>query len=173
MRTITLIAVSVVAAICLSGCATIVGGIIGHQSGEAVAGAAIGAAFDFGDDVVGTIGAVFKGKEEQEKIKIYSDSAYIRVDRSIAGRRNVTKKLQKKFDDVSWHWGEGSRQSTDKEVSQTAYQCRTAEGKEFTLQFFDEKRQDLRIYVKTPGEDREFAGMLTSQIGIWMSEILS
>ena len=40
-----------VACFCCS-CATILGGIIGHQSGELAAGLAIGAAIDFGDDLV-------------------------------------------------------------------------------------------------------------------------
>lgn len=50
--------------LCGSGCATILGGIIGHQSGELAAGLAIGAAIDFGDDIVRGIGQMTAGEKD-------------------------------------------------------------------------------------------------------------
>jgi hypothetical protein len=54
-RLLCALSLSVVALQC-SGCATILGGIIGYQSAELCAGLAIGAAVDFTDDIVRGVG---------------------------------------------------------------------------------------------------------------------
>lgn len=54
-RLLCALSLSVVSLQC-SGCATILGGIIGYQSAELCAGLAIGAAVDFSDDIVRGVG---------------------------------------------------------------------------------------------------------------------
>jgi len=70
--------------LCCSGCATILGGIIGHQSGEAVAGAAIGAAIDFGDDIVNGIGLFLTDKKTrfEQKVSLNSEEGNMEFAKS-------------------------------------------------------------------------------------------
>jgi len=40
------------------------------------------------------------------------------------------------------------------------------------MEFFQERGQDLRIYVRPDDKSDELKGMLTSQIGNWVREII-
>lgn len=152
-----------------SGCATIIGGIIGYQSGEAVAGAAIGAAID----IVSHISEAEKEKQKKENVKIFPDMGYLRIDNRTAQNRNLTDKLLEKFQTLGWQYNEIKSDSADgNAISSRIWQCRAADSREFTLEVFNEKSQDLRIYVRPSQENPEFKSMLTSQIGFWVQEIV-
>ena len=172
MSKVLLAAILALMMVYASGCATILGGIIGHQSGEAVAGAAIGAAVDFGGGIVNAVGGMLGADKKKDTVKVCSELGYIRIAGSITKSKNLTKQLHKKFEEVSWQWSETAGESSDKEISNLIYRCRTTEGREFTLEFFSEERQDLRIYIKPAEESKELRSMLTSQIGIWTSDII-
>lgn len=72
--------------VCLycSGCATILGGIIGYQSNEMWAGAAIGAALDFGGDIANGLGQMLTDKETrfEQKVSLDSEQGTIELARS-------------------------------------------------------------------------------------------
>ncbi len=166
-----------------SGCATILGGIIGNQSGEMCAGLAIGAIVD---TVTGAIESGHeKGherenrqgqaeREEQVRAKdsvtIYSDAGYIRVDRQRGGEE-LEKKLKEKFATASWVCADETGGYGDKDVSRDSYKCSTKQHKEFEMEFFREEGEDLRIYVRVPDEDEEMRGMITSQVGLWVTDV--
>jgi hypothetical protein len=152
-----------------SGCATILGGIIGHQSGEACAGIAIGAALDFGDDIAKAIGEAFGNKT----VNVYSELGYVRIDAKTAREKCLKQKLEKRFAEASWKiLNKESTSKTDK-IQSCKYYCQTSDGREFTLEFFTEKKQDLRIYIKTTQENNELQSLITSRIGLWATEIIS
>ncbi len=169
MRAVLLVMFLALMMVYSSGCATILGGIIGHQSGEAGAGMIIGAAVDFGGGIIMGIGEMLGGK----KVNVYSEQGYIRVNRDLAKRKNLTHQLQKRFEQLNWQFGESEDVSTGKKITISTYNCRTAEEKEFTLEFISEKGQDLRIYVKPVQQNKEFKILITTQIGTWITEIIS
>ena len=166
-----------------SGCATILGGIIGNQSGELCAGLAIGA-------IVDTITGAIENSREKEREKenqqaqtepqpqargedlvtVYSDAGYIRVDRRHEGQE-LQKKLKEKFAAASWVCSDEMGGYGDNEVSRDVYKCSTRQGKEFEMEFFREEGEDLRIYVRVPDADEEMRGMITSRVGLWVTEI--
>lgn len=155
--------------VCASGCATILGGIIGHQSGEACAGIAIGAAVDFGDDIARAIGEAFGDKT----VNVYSELGYVRIDAKTADKKCLKQKLEKRFAEASWKiLNKQSTLQKDK-IKSCKYSCETSDGKKFTLEFFTEKKQDLRIYIKTDDENNELQSLITSRIGLWATEIIS
>ena len=129
----------------------------------------IGAALDFGGGIVMGIGEMFGG----EKVNVYSEQGYIRVNRDVANRKKITHRLQKRFEQLNWQLGGRKDVSTDKKITTSTYNCRTAEEKEFTLELISEKGQDLRIYVKPVQENKEFKTLITTQIGTWITEIIS
>ena len=157
----------VLSAMCISGCATIVGGVIGHQSGEAVAGATIGAAVDFGDDIVRGIGDILAG----EKVSVHSELGYIRVNRDRAKSRNLLSRIEKKLRQSDWLCRKTDTSSPGDRIERHVYQCRTAQGQDFTLEYFCEPKQDVRIYVSTPDKNTEMRAMLTSQVGLWTQKM--
>jgi len=144
-------------------------GIIGHQSGEVCAGMAIGAAIDFGDDIAKAIGEAFGDKT----VNVYSDLGYVRIDAKTADKKCLKQKLEKRFAEASWTiLNKESTLQTDK-IKSCKYYCQTSDGRNFTLEFFTEKKQDLRIYIKTADENNELQTLLTSQVGLWATEIIS
>ena len=165
MKKFRLVVVLLLSVVCVSGCMPILGGIIGHQSNEAVAGVVIGAALAYGDDIVV---ALFP----KRSITIDSDLGYIRVDRGLAHGNTLAHKLKKKFVDHSWRISETAAKKR-RNITEIFYRSRTADGIEFDLEFFQERGQDLRIYVRPDEKSDELRGMLTSQIGNWVREIIS
>ena len=156
------------AVVCCGGCATILGGIIGHQSGEAVAGAAIGAAVDFGDDVVKAVGIMLAGK----KVTVYQEIGYINVNKDAIKSCKLVNKLSNKFATVNWVWSEPQPPTKVKGLKRSIYHCKTAEGNNFLLEFEDEKGKDLRIYIKPENQSTELRSLITSQISLWIKEIV-
>ncbi len=94
----------------LTGCATILGGIIGYQSGELAAGMAIGAAVDFGDDIVrgiGQMGAKEKDLRQDFLKKSTLDTKAGKITLPINPFNEeriftLTQQLRKKFQENGW-----------------------------------------------------------------------
>ena len=172
MKTFRLVAVLLLSVVCVSGCAPILGGIIGHQSNEAVAGVVIGVALEYGDDIVTALFPKPRSQKGRAPIMmVYSDLGYIRVDRGLARCRTLAQKLEKSFANHSWQISETAAKQR-RNITEIFYRSRTADGIEFGVEFFQERGQDLRIYVRTDDKSDERRGMLTSQIGNWIREII-
>jgi len=169
MKKILLIVLMVLSTIHLSGCATIIGGIIGHQSGEAVAGAAIGAAVD----TICLLSKRAKKEEIKKSVKVHPELGYIRVGSIAAKKKNVETNLKKRFQETHWTLEQMETQSQGKEISIIKYQCKTYKGKNFIMEITKEQRQDLRIYIKLDEENNEDRGLITSQVGLWVKEMFS
>ena len=183
MKKMLLMTLLILIAVYGSGCATILGGIIGYQSGEAVAGAAIGAAIDI-TSAISSHAQQNKSRKEQkerdkeleqkhkEAIKIYDEEGYIRVGSIVAENKNIADRLQQRFDDLNWKYIEITDKPDRKDqISRRVFQIKLVDQKEFTLELFSEKNRDLLIFIKPAEPDREFQSMLTSQIGLWMQKI--
>jgi len=183
MKKILLIALSMLMAMNCSGCATLLGGIIGYQSGEAVAGAAIGAAIDIAGGISNSnkekerkLERKEREKEEElerkESINIYTEEGYIRVGSISTQGRNFGDSLKNRFDSLGWKYTE----TTDTEARETrvikrVIECTTTDNKEFTLELLREDNQDLLVFIKPDEPNTEFQSMITSQIGIWIRDI--
>ncbi len=148
MKKILLIVLMVLSTIHVSGCATILGGIIGHQSGEAAAGVAIGA----GVDVICALSGMAKKEEIKKSVKVHPELGYIRVGSIAAKKKNVETDLKKRFQETHWTLEKVETQSPEKEISVIKYQCKTYKGKNFIMEITKEQRQDLRIYIKLAEE---------------------
>lgn len=167
--------------ICLhcSGCATILGGIIGYQSAELGAGLAIGAAIDFGDDIARGIGQMTTKKEDF--CKIYNqqtdlDAKAGRIELPITpfNRERVTtmiSTLEQTFEKNGL-----SREIQEKVVrnswfSSQLYQkwhCTAPDQKTFDLEIrFHNDRDTTFLILNCPDEERT---RITSQIYEWMKE---
>jgi len=96
MKTFALCVV-LLACLCCSGCATILGGIIGYQSGELVAGAAIGAALDFGGDIANGIGQLLTAKEVrfEQTVSLDSENGKIEFAKSDFSPEKMEKLMRK------------------------------------------------------------------------------
>ena len=171
MKKFRLVVVLLVSAVCVSGCMPILGGIIGYQSNHAVAGVVIGAALEYGDDIIVALFPKPPIQKARPPITIYSDLGYIRVDCGLAHGNTLVQKLKKKFIDHSWRISETAAKKR-RNITENFYRSRTADGIEFDLEFFQERGQDLRIYVRPDNKSDELKGMLTSQIGNWIREII-
>ena len=157
-----------------SGCATMLGGIIGYQSGELAAGLAIGAAVDFGGVVVTGVGKMLtdEKKEFRKNAQIDSDTGQITLPAnafSCNKFEKVLKKLQSGFQKNGW-----SHSMTNKTVSgdnkcQT-WQCTTAEGESFKFITECRKRQDPIIKIELPPNKQEEKSNITMQIYQWLEE---
>ncbi|MBN1974780.1 MAG: hypothetical protein JW787_14160 [Sedimentisphaerales bacterium] len=183
MKKMLLAGVLMLAGIHCTGCATIVGGIIGYQSGEAVAGAAIGAAID----ITGAIISNIEHKEEEQKreiqekereikrkeaIKIYAEEGYIRVGSISATGKMYGEELKRKFDNIGWQYTEVTEKpSREDALTKRVFQCQTTDDKKFTLELLREKNQDLLVFIKPAEANKELQSMVTSQVGIWVREI--
>ncbi len=181
MKKLILAVVLILVAFNCSGCMTILGGIIGYQSGEAVAGAAIGAGIDITFGVISRIHQKEEEKKQQEKekereierkeaIKIYPEEGYIRVGSISAEGKIYGDELKRKFDNIGWQYSEVSKERSN-DISKRVFSCKTSDNKEFTLELMRETNQDLLIFIKPAEPNKEFQSMATSQVGIWIREI--
>jgi hypothetical protein len=183
MKKLLLIAVLMLAAFNFSGCATIAGSIIGYQSGELAAGAAIGAAIDITGAVLAGMHQKEAEKKQEEKnkerekkinesINIYTEEGYIRVGKISAEGRNFGEEFRKKFDNIGWRYSETTeRPSLTEKIVKRVFICKTTDDKEFTLELLRETNQDLLVFIKPTDANKELQSMVTSQVGIWIREI--
>jgi len=153
--------------LCCSGCATILGGIIGYQSGELVAGAAIGAALDFGDDIVNGIGQLLTDKEVRFEQKVTLDSEegkieFAKSDFSAEKMERLMRKLEKKFKQNGWSYTM---------VQKKRLTGRTLLSEKWRwLSILREKCKDTQILIEPTDEDVLSRNAITIKVYNWLKE---
>lgn len=172
-------------ALTCNGCATILGGIIGHQSGELCAGLAIGAAVDFGDDIVRGVCQVTAREENlqkdfQEKSTFDAAKGEITIPICSFSRQRIaclTEKLQDTFQDNNW-----TCQRTLKTVKtpwfgptrwEENWNCTTAESESvqsFVLKINFRSNRDTEIHIKPADCSAEQTAAITSQVHEWLEQ---
>lgn len=160
-----------------SGCATIVGAVIGHQSGEMLAGAAIGAAVDFGDDIAVALGQTFgdEHKQLQEKATLDSEKGCIGLPRSAFSVNKLEKLiilLQKKLEQNSWAYTVTKKKvSKGRILLSETWNCQTADNIIFDLMISYKKNHDPTLKITPTQEHTGKKGEITIQIYQWLKDI--
>ena len=134
--------------LCCCGCATILGGIIGDQSGELMAGAAIGAALDFGGDIVNGVEQLLTDKEVRFEQKVSIDTEegkieFTKSDFSAEKMERLMRKLEKKFEQNGWSYSMVQKKRlTGRTLLSEKWRCKDGDGKEFELSIL---KRNVRI----------------------------
>ena len=180
MKKIILCGLLVAIACYCSSCATVVGGIIGHQSGELAAGLAIGAAIDFGDDLVRGICYMTADvpKEFKNNSEINADEGTIQLPGiafNIERMRPVKEMLKDRMTENGWKYEVAEKTAKtslfDKDRYSEKWNCVTKEGQAFELNVCYKQDEDAHLRI-TPGPDGTAGkGAITSQIYDWLEEI--
>jgi uncharacterized protein YceK len=165
---------------CCSGCATILGGIIGHQSGETCAGMAIGAAVDFGGCVINGIGGLFtdREKEIQQKTILDSEKGRITLPKN-AFSVDRTKKLLKSLEDKLVQDGWDCQTTMMKSEYRPKYQlqqrwtCQKAGSQTFDFYMQLDTNQDQKFRVEVPPGSEVNRSQMTITIYTWLEEIIA
>ena len=153
-----------------SGCATILGGIIGYQSGELGAGLAIGAAFDFGGDIATGIGQAFGDEKKAflEKATLDSDKGEITLPRSAFSKKDIEKlmlRLKQKLEANKWSCIMSQKKtSSGTTLLSEKWKCRTAEGVDFDMAVLYEKCEDPKITIETSEGNAGQRGEITIKV---------
>lgn len=158
------------ACLCCSGCATILGGIIGYQSGELVAGAAIGAALDFGDDIANGIGRLLTAKDVrfEQKVSLDSENGKIELAKSDFSPEKMEKlmrKLGKKFEQNGWSYTMvQKKRRTGRTLLSEKWLCKDSDGNEFELSILREKCKDAHIMIEPTNENALIRHAITMEV---------
>ncbi len=165
---------------CCSGCATILGGIIGHQSGELCAGLAIGAAVDFGGCVVDGVGQLLTDPEQEfkEKAVLDSETGEITLPEhafSVNRTKELLKSLERKLADNGW-----DRQTTMMKSSRGAtcqlqerWTCKKEDAQTFELTIHLQTNQNPEFRIDVPPESTLDRGAMTIRVYTWLKEIVT
>ena len=162
--------------LCCSGCATILGGIIGYQSGELAAGLAIGAALDFGGDIVNGVGQLLTDKEVRFEQKVILDTEegkieFAKSDFSTEKMERLLRKLEKKFEQNGWSYTMiQKKRHTGRTLLSEKWRCKDGDGKEFELSIVKEKCKNTQILIEPIDEDAPGRHAITVQIYNWFKE---
>jgi hypothetical protein len=168
-----------IACFCCS-CATMLGGIIGHQSGELAAGLAIGAAIDFGDDLVRGICYMTADipKEFKNNSQVNADEGTIQLPGiafNIGRMPAVKQKLKGKMSENGWEFSVVEKTAKtslfDKDRYSENWDCVTKEGKAFKLKICYKQDEDAHLMVWVGPDNKGDQGPITSQIYDWLEEI--
>lgn len=164
--------------LCLSccGCATLLGGIIGYQSGELAAGIAIGAAVDYGGDVADGISYLLTDKETrfEQKVSLDSEQGTIKFAKSDFSASRLDKmmcELGKKFEENSWSYSLCEKKKRAGEILfLEKWLCNDGCGNEFHLCLSQQKRKDGQVLVEQANEGEFDRSAVTVQIHDWLKE---
>ena len=162
--------------LCCSGCATILGGIIGYQSGELAAGLAIGAALDFGGDIVNGVGQLLTDKEVRFEQKVSLDTEegkieFAKSDFSTEKMERLIHNLKKKFEQNGWSYTMVQKKRlTGRTLLSEKWHCKDGDGKEFELSILKEKCKDTQILIKPTDEDTLSRHAITIEVYNWLKE---
>lgn len=165
------------AILCCSGCATILGGIIGYQSGELAAGAAIGAALDFGDDIVNGIGLLLTDKKTRFEQKVSLDSEqgkieFAKSDFSAEKMEKLMRKLEEKFEQNGWYYTMVQKKRvTGRTLLSEKWDCKDRDGNEFELSILREKCKNTQILIEPADQNALSRHEITIKIYDWLREI--
>ncbi len=180
MKKIILCGLLIAVACCCSSCATIWGGIIGHQSGELAAGLAIGAAIDFGDDLVRGICYMTADvpKEFKNNSQINADEGTIQLPGiafNIERMRPVKQMLKDKMTENGWNYSVTEKTAKTclfgKDRYSESWNCVTQQGEAFNLKICYRQDEDPHLTVCVDPESTVGKGPITSQIYSWLEEI--
>jgi len=169
----------VIACFCCS-CATILGGIIGHQSGELAAGLAIGAAIDFGDDLVRGICYMTADipKEFKNNSQVNAKEGTIQLPGiafNVGRMPAVKQQLKGKMSENGWEFSVVEKTAKtslfDKDRYSEHWNCVTKEGKEFDLKICYKQDEDAHLTVWAKPDSKEEQATITTQIYHWLEEI--
>ena len=142
-----------------SGCATILGGIIGYQSGELAAGLAIGAAIDFGDDIARGIGQMTaKEKDLQQdfrkKSTFNTNTGEITLPINPFNRQrimNISDQLRNKFEENNWTCERAEKTVCTPFLGPTRWQekwsCTTENGDSFVFQICFHSSRNTKFQI--------------------------
>lgn len=175
MKKVLLAVILAFIAIYTSGCATLLGGIIGHQSGEWVAGAAIGAGFDFGGGIIDGIGWMLTDKETrfEQKVSLDSEQGKIclaRSDFSLDRVEKLMRKLEKKFEENGWSYSlVEKKMRIGRTLLSEKWQCANADG-EFELSVLQEKCKATQITIGPAGDGTFNKSAVTVEVYTWLKE---
>jgi hypothetical protein len=168
-----------VACFCCS-CATMLGGIIGYQSGELAAGLAIGAAIDFGDDLVRGICYMTADipKEFQNNSQVNTDEGTIQLPGiafNIGRMPAVKQELKGKMSENGWEYSVVDKTAHTSLFNKDRYSenwnCVTKEGEEFELKICYRQDEDACLRVQVEPDSKSDKVAITSQIYDWLEEI--
>ncbi len=168
--------VVLLAYLCCSGCATILGGIIGYQSGELVAGLAIGAALDFGGDIVNGVGQLLTDKEVRYEQKVTLDTEEGKIEFtkshfSAEKMERLMRKLERKFEQNGWSYTMVQKKRlTGRTLLLEIWRCKDGGGKEFELSILKEKCKDTQILIEPTDEDALSRHAITIEVYNWLKE---
>lgn len=180
MKKIILCGLLIAVACCCSSCATIWGGIIGHQSGELAAGLAIGAAIDFGDDLVRGVCYMTADvpKEFKNNSEVNAGEGTIKLPGiafNTERMRPVTKMLKDKMSENGWEYKVTEKTAKtslfDKDRFSEHWNCVTQKGEAFELKICYKQDEDPHLTVCVDPESTAGKGPITSQIYNWLEEI--
>jgi len=180
MKKMILCGLLIAVACCCSSCATIWGGIIGHQSGELAAGIAIGAAIDFGDDLVRGICYMTADvpKEFKNNSQINADEGTIQLPGiafNIDRMRPVKEMLKDKMTENGWEYKVSEKTAKtslfDKDRYSENWNCVTQEGDSFDLRICYKQDEDAHLRVSIGPESTVGKAAITSRIYDWLEEI--
>jgi hypothetical protein len=175
MKEVLLTAILAFMAIYTSGCATLLGGIIGHQSGEWAAGAAIGAGFDFGGGIVDGIGWMLTDEETRFEQKVSLDSEQGKIclaksDFSLDRVEKLMRRLEKKFKENGWSYSlVEKKMRVGRTLLSEKWQCANADG-EFELNVLQEKCKAAQITIEPAGDGTLNKSAVTVEIYTWLKE---
>ena len=180
MKKLILCGLLIVVACYCSSCATIVGGIIGHQSGELAAGMAIGAAVDFGDDLVRGVCYMTADvpKEFKNNSQVNADEGTIQLPGiafNIDRMRPVKEMLKDKMVENGWKYSVTEKTAKTclfgKDRYSESWNCHTQQGDVFDLKICYKQDEDAHLKVTIGPESTIGRGAITSQIYDWLEEI--
>ena len=162
--------------LCCSGCATILGGIIGYQSGELGEGLVIGAALDFGGDIINGIGYLLTDKEVRYEQKVSLDSEegkieFSKSDFSAERMERLMRKLEKKFERNGWSYTMvQKKRHAGRTLLSEKWRCKDGNGKGFELNILREKCKDTKISIEPIDEDALSRHAITVEVYKWLKE---
>jgi hypothetical protein len=168
-----------VACFCCS-CATMLGGIIGHQSGELAAGLAIGAAIDFGDDLVRGVCYMTADipKEFKNNSQVNADAGTIQLPGiafSIGRMPAVKQKLKGKMSESGWEFSVVEKTANTSLFHKDRYsenwKCVIGKDEEFNLNICYKQDEDAHLRVRVGSHSKGNQGKITLQIYNWLEEI--
>ena len=180
MRKIILYGLLIVISFYCCSCATMLGGIIGYQSGEMAAGMAIGAGIDFGDDLVRGICYMTADvpKEFKNNSQVNADEGSIQLP-GIAFHadrmRPVTKMLKDKMSESGWEYKVTEKTARtslfDKDRYSENWNCVTQGGQAFDLKICYQQDEDAHLTICVSPGGTVGKRAITSQIYDWLEEI--
>ena len=163
---------------CCSGCATILGGIIGHQSGELAAGLAIGAAVDFGDNIINGVGQMLSDdqKEFRQHAMVDSEAGKITLPRrgfSVDRTKALLSDIQPRFEDAGWTHERIKLKTgfyvTNYTHSET-WRCANSDGQPFELDIKMGWQKDSRLDIQIPPDSKADKSSVTLEIYGWLED---